>query len=318
MVSLKGKVAIVTGAGRGLGRAHALALAKAGAKVIVNDFSAGLDGQPDGTSQADNVVSELRTIGAEAFASHASVADWSGAKSMIDDALTRFGQLDIVVNNAGINRSKRLADLSEEDVDAEIGVHLKGTIALSHFAAAHWTEVGPRAGRAIINTSSSAGLHPTQGGGVYGAAKSGIAAITVSHAQDLGDLGVRVNAIVPCARTRMVEASPGVLRMMPESQTEFDRHAPEHVSPLVVYLASSDNRFTGRVFGIEGPDMVLYTPFSADQEWQVDAAWSADEIALQLSEVEQRVSIRAFIPNGVIDQYVPSGRTLKDLGAIES
>jgi NAD(P)-dependent dehydrogenase (short-subunit alcohol dehydrogenase family) len=318
MVSLKGKVAIVTGAGRGLGRAHALALAKAGAKVIVNDFSAGLDGQPDGTSQADNVVSELRTIGAEAFASHASVADWSGAKSMIDDALTRFGQLDIVVNNAGINRSKRLADLSEEDVDAEIGVHLKGTIALSHFAAAHWTEVGPRAGRAIINTSSSAGLHPAQGGGVYGAAKSGIAAITVSHAQDLGDLGVRVNAIVPCARTRMVEASPGVLRMMPESQTEFDRHAPEHVSPLVVYLASSDNRFTGRVFGIEGPDMVLYTPFSADQEWQVDAAWSADEIALQLSEVEQRVSIRAFIPNGVIDQYVPSGRTLKDLGAIES
>ena len=318
MVSLKGKVAIVTGAGRGLGRAHALALAKAGAKVIVNDFSAGLDGQPDGTSQADNVVSELRTIGAEAFASHASVADWSGAKSMIDDALTRFGQLDIVVNNAGINRSKRLADLSEEDVDAEIGVHLKGTIALSHFAAAHWTEVGPRAGRAIINTSSSAGLHPAQGGGVYGAAKSGIAAITVSHAQDLGDLGVRVNAIVPCARTRMVEASPGVLRMMPESQTEFDRHAPEHVSPLVVYLASSDNRFTGRVFGIEGPDMVLYTPFSADQEWQVDAAWSADEIALQLSEVEQRVSIRAFIPNGVIEQYVPSGRTLKDLGAIES
>ncbi len=318
MVSLKGKVAIVTGAGRGLGRAHALALAKAGAKVIVNDFSAGLDGQPDGTSQADNVVSELRTIGAEAFASHASVADWSGAKSMIDDALTRFGQLDIVVNNAGINRSKRLADLSEEDVDAEIGVHLKGTIALSHFAAAPWTEVGPRAGRAIINTSSSAGLHPAQGGGVYGAAKSGIAAITVSHAQDLGDLGVRVNAIVPCARTRMVEASPGVLRMMPESQTEFDRHAPEHVSPLVVYLASSDNRFTGRVFGIEGPDMVLYTPFSADQEWQVDAAWSADEIALQLSEVEQRVSIRAFIPNGVIDQYVPSGRTLKDLGAIES
>ena len=318
MVSLKGKVAIVTGAGRGLGRAHALALAKAGAKVIVNDFSAGLDGQPDGTSQADNVVSELRTIGAEAFASHASVADWSGAKSMIDDALTRFGQLDIVVNNAGINRSKRLADLSEEDVDAEIGVHLKGTIALSHFAAAHWTEVGPRAGRAIINTSSSAGLHPAQGGGVYGAAKSGIAAITVSHAQDLSELGVRVNAIVPCARTRMVEASPGVLRMMPESQTDFDRHAPEHVSPLVVYLASNENRFTGRVFGIEGPDMVLYTPFSADQEWQVDAAWSADEIALQLSEVEQRVSIRAFIPNGVIEQYVPSGRTLKDLGAIES
>jgi NAD(P)-dependent dehydrogenase (short-subunit alcohol dehydrogenase family) len=237
---------------------------------------------------------------------------------MIDDALAHFGQLDIVVNNAGINRSKRLADLSEEDVDAEIGVHLKGTIALSHFAAAHWTEVGPRAGRAIINTSSSAGLHPAQGAGVYGAAKSGIAALTVSHAQDLSELGVRVNAIVPCARTRMVEASPGVLRMMPESQTDFDRHAPEHVSPLVVYLASSDNRFTGRVFGIEGPDMVLYTPFSADQEWQVDAAWSADEIALQLSEVEQRVSIRAFIPNGVIDQYVPSGRTLKDLGAIES
>ena len=318
MVSLKGKVAIVTGAGRGLGRAHALALARAGAKVIVNDFSAGLDGLPDGTNQADNVVEELRATGAEAFANHASVSDWNGAKSMVDDALAHFGQLDIVVNNAGINRSKRLADLSEEDVDAEIGVHLKGTIALSHFAAAHWTEVGPRAGRAIINTSSSAGLHPAQGAGVYGAAKSGIAALTVSHAQDLSELGVRVNAIVPCARTRMVEASPGVLRMMPESQTDFDRHAPEHVSPLVVYLASSDNRFTGRVFGIEGPDMVLYTPFSADQEWQVHAAWSADEIALQLSEVEQRVSIRAFIPNGVIDQYVPSGRTLKDLGAIES
>ncbi len=318
MVRLEGKVAIVTGAGRGLGRAHAVALARAGAKVIVNDFSAGLDGLPDGSNQADNVVNELRATGAEAFANYASVADWHGAKSMVDDALAHFGQLDIVVNNAGINRSKRLADLSEQDVDAEIGVHLKGTIALSHFAAAHWTQVGPRAGRAIVNTSSSAGLHPAQGGGVYGAAKSGIAAITVSHAQDLSELGVRVNAIVPCARTRMVEASPGVLRMMPESDTDFDRHAPEHVSPLVVYLASNDNRFTGRVFGIEGPDLVLYTPFSADQQFQVEEAWSAEEIALQLSEVDQRVPVRAFIPNGVIDQYVPSGRTLKDLGQIES
>jgi NAD(P)-dependent dehydrogenase (short-subunit alcohol dehydrogenase family) len=313
MVNLQGKVAVVTGAGRGLGRAHALALGAAGARVIVNDVSVGLDGELDGSNQANAVVAELRALGTDAYANNASVANWAGAESIITDALSHFGRLDVVINNAGINRSHRLVDLSEQDVDAEISTHLKGSIAVSHFAARHWSTVGPEVGRCIINTSSSAGLHPTSGGGVYGAAKSAVAALTVSHAQDLAELGVRVNAIVPCARTRMVEASPLVLRMMPTSTTDFDRYAPEHVSPLVVYLASDDNRFTGRVFGIEGPDLVLYRPFSADQQWHTDPSWSPQDIADQLRDVDQRVLVHAFIPNGVIDQFVPPGSTLKRL-----
>jgi len=309
---LEGKVAVVTGAGSGLGRKYAIAFARNGAAVIVNDFGASVDGERMQSNSADAVVDEIISLGGNAVANTASVADWDGAKSMIDTAVQHFGRLDIVVNNAGNNRPSSLVDLTEQDVDSQIGVHLKGTLAVSHFAAAYWNEVGVDAHRAIVNTTSAAGLHPTAGGGVYGATKSAIAALTVSHAQELARLGVRVNAVAPCARTRMVHESPTVLAMMPKIEG-FDRHAPEHVAPLVVYLASSLCRFTGRVFAIEGPDVAIYRSFSVEQDWTTHEAWTPEELAQTFAEINERSDTQAFFPGGVVQQSVPSGRTLKAL-----
>ena len=312
---LEGKVAVVTGAGSGLGREYAIAFAQHGAAVIVNDFGASVDGERMQSNSADSVVEEIISLGGKAVTNTASVADWDGAKSMIDTAIQHFGRLDIVINNAGNNRPSSLVDLTEQDVDSQIGVHLKGTLAVSHFAAAHWNEVGAEAHRAIVNTTSAAGLHPTAGAGVYGATKSAIAALTVSHAQELARLGVRVNAVAPCARTRMVNESPTVLAMMPKVEG-FDRHAPEHVAPLVVYLASSLCRFTGRVFAIEGPDVAIYRSFSVEQDWTTHEAWTPEELAQVFAEINERSDTQAFFPGGVVRQSVPSGSALKALNKV--
>ena len=309
---LEGKVAVVTGAGSGLGREYAIAFALNGAAVIVNDFGASVDGERMQSNSADAVVEEIVSLGGNAVANTASVADWDGAKSIIETATQHFGRLDIVVNNAGNNRPSSLVDLTEQDVDSQISVHLKGTLAVSHFAAAYWNEVGAEAHRAIVNTTSAAGLHPTTGAGVYGATKSAIAALTVSHAQELARLGVRVNAVAPCARTRMVNESPTVLAMMPKVEG-FDRHAPEHVAPLVVYLASSLCRFTGRVFAIEGPDVAIYRSFSVEQDWTTHEAWTPEELAQTFAEINERSDTQAFFPGGVVQQSVPSGIALKAL-----
>ena len=312
---LEGKVAVVTGAGSGLGREYSIAFAQHGAAVIVNDFGASVDGERMQSNSADAVVDEILSLGGNAVANTASVADWDGARSMIDTAVQHFGRLDIVINNAGNNRPSSLVDLTEQDVDSQIGVHLKGTLAVSHFAAAYWNEVGAEAHRAIVNTTSAAGLHPTAGGGVYGATKSAIAALTVSHAQELARLGVRVNAVAPCARTRMVYESPTVLAMMPKVEG-FDRHAPEHVAPLVVYLASSLCRFTGRVFAIEGPDVAIYRSFSVEQDWTTHEAWTPEELAQTFAEINERSDTQAFFPGGVVRQSVPSGSALKALNKV--
>ena len=312
---LEGKVAVVTGAGSGLGREYAIAFALNGAAVIVNDFGASVDGERMQSNSADAVVEEIVSLGGKAVANTVSVADWDGAKSMIDAAVAHFGRLDIVINNAGNNRPSSLVDLTEQDVDSQISVHLKGTLAVSHFAAAYWNEVGAEAHRAIVNTTSAAGLHPTAGAGVYGATKSAIAALTVSHAQELARLGVRVNAVAPCARTRMVNESPTVLAMMPKVEG-FDRHAPEHVAPLVVYLASSLCRFTGRVFAIEGPDVAIYKSFSVEQDWSTHEAWTPEALAQTFADINERSDTQAFFPGGVVRQSVPSGSTLKALNKV--
>ena len=314
---LEGKVAVVTGAGSGLGREYAIAFAQHGAAVIVNDFGASVDGERIQSNSADAVVEEIVSLGGNALANIASVADWEGAKSIIDTAVINFGRLDIVVNNAGNNRPSSLMDLTEQDVDSQIGVHLKGTLAVSHFAASYWNEVGAEAYRAIVNTTSAAGLHPTAGAGVYGATKAAIATLTMSHAQELARLGVRVNAVAPCARTRMVNESPTVLAMMPKVEG-FDRHAPEHVAPLVVYLASSLCRFTGRVFAIEGPDVAIYRSFSVEQDWSTHEAWTPEALAQTFAEINERSDTQAFFPGGVVQQSIPSGRTLKTLLEIEA
>lgn len=312
---LSGKVAVVTGAGSGLGREYALALAAQGASVVVNDVGATVRGEQDHTHSADDVVREITSSGAFAVSNTASVADWDGAESIIDTAFSHFGRLDIVVNNAGNNRPSSLVDLTEPDLELQLDVHLKGTLAVSHFAAVYWNQVGAEAHRAIVNTTSAVGLHPTLGSGVYGAAKAGIAAATVSHAQELARLGVRVNAVAPCARTRMVQESPAVLALMPEVDG-FDRHAPEHVAPLVVYLASSLCRFTGRIFAIEGPDIAIYKSFSVEQDWTTHEAWTPEELAHTFADINERSETQAFFPGGVVRQSVPSGSTLKALNKV--
>jgi NAD(P)-dependent dehydrogenase (short-subunit alcohol dehydrogenase family) len=312
MSLLQNKVAVVTGAGSGLGREYAYLLASHGASVVVNDYGANVLGQHVGEKSADIVVQEIVARGGIAVANYASVADWSGAESIISTALNSFGRVDIVVNNAGNNRPSSLVQLSEEDVDSHLDIHLKGTLAVSHFAAAHWSKVGPEKLRAIVNTTSAVGLHPTIGGGVYTAVKSAIAALTVSHAQELAALGVRVNALAPAARTRMVKDSPGVLAMMPETDG-FDRHAPEHNAPLVAYLASELCRFTGRVFAIEGPDVAIYRPFQVEKHWTTEGAWTPELLADAFLETEQRVECAAFFPGGVVNNSVPPRRTLRSL-----
>ncbi len=321
MALLSGKVAIVTGGGRGLGRCHALALAAHGAAVVVNDLGGSVTGGGPDESQgsisanaAADVVAEITAAGGRAVANHASVADWAGAKSIIDDAVSAFGGLDIVVNNAGINRPASLIALTEADYDLETAVHLKGTTAVCHHAAALWAREGRKDGRAIINTTSPVGVHPMPDGGPYCAAKAGIAALTVVAAQELAHLGVRANAIAPAARTRMVMASPSVDQLMPRTDG-FDRHLPDHVSPLVVYLASSLNRFTGRIFGVEGPDVALYQPWSADWLASGEGHWDVTALAEALAALPEQAPIRAFYPGGRIDTLIPPNRTLKALKA---
>ena len=309
---LHNKVAVVTGAGSGLGREYALALAAHGACVVVNDFGAAVTGEQSSPGAAGQVVSEIVSLGGVAVANIADVSQWGGAESIIDTAITSFGRLDIVINNAGINRPSSLVDLSEHDVDSQLGVHLKGTLAVSHFAAAYWHQAGVQPHRAIVNTTSAVGLHPVSGGGVYGAAKSAIAALTVSHAQELARLGVRVNAVAPCARTRMVKESPAVLALMPDA-TGFDRHAPEHVAPLVVYLASSLCRFTGRVFAIEGPDVAVYSASGIAQQWSTQEAWSVESLADALVDADEQSQQQAFFPGGVVAHNTPPSHTLRTL-----
>ncbi|MFM7894069.1 MAG: SDR family oxidoreductase, partial [Actinomycetota bacterium] len=212
----------------------------------------------------------------------------------------------------GNNRPSSLVDLSEVDADVQLGTHLKGTLAVSHFAARHWAQAGAAAGRAIVNTTSAVGLHPAAGGGVYGAAKAGVIALTVSHAQELAKYGVRVNAVAPCARTRMVEASPNVLALMPKSEG-FDRHEAAHVAPMVLYLASTSCRFTGRVFAIEGPDVAIYHPQGVEEHWSTDGQWSLASLTEVFDSHPQRSEIDAFFPGGVVPYAEPSGRTLRDL-----
>ena len=242
----EGRVAIVTGAGRGVGREHALLLAAHGAKVVVNDIGAGVDGSGKDASPASEVVAAIKKAGGEAIANGEDVSSWKGAKAMIDAAIAHFGKLDILVNNAGILRDRMLTNMDESEWDSVIQVHLKGTFAPSRHASAYWRDEskkigGPVKGR-IINTSSTSGIYGNVGQTNYGAAKAGIAAFTIIAARELRRYGVTVNAISPTALTRMTE---GLRQLTPEEAAIRD---PKWVSPTVVYLASEAAQdITGRV-----------------------------------------------------------------------
>lgn len=251
---LDDKVAIVTGGGRGLGRAHCLALAEAGATVVVNDLGSGVHGEQTGDSPADDVVTEITKLGGRAVANHGSVTDWAATEAMVADTVAEFGRLDIVVNNAGIVRDRMLFSMSEAEFDAVIAVHLKGTFALTRHACAYWREASKRgervAGR-VINTTSGTGLFGNTGQSNYGAAKAGIAGLTVITALEMRKYGVTANAISPIATTRMTADLP--VGRSESSEDGFDPRDPANASGVVVYLASdAADWLTGQVLRVDG------------------------------------------------------------------
>jgi NAD(P)-dependent dehydrogenase (short-subunit alcohol dehydrogenase family) len=249
-----GRIVIVTGAGNGLGRAHALAFAAAGARVVVNDIGTSREGEGSSAGPAQQVVDEIRAAGGDAVANTDDVADWEGAGRLVRSAVDSFGGLDVLVNNAGFLRDRMLANMSVEEWDAVIRVHLRGHFCPLRHAAAYWREqakAGHPVDARVVNTSSGAGLMGSVGQGNYSAAKAGIVGLTLVAAAEMGRYGVTVNAIAPAARTRMTEvAMPDQMRA-PENG--FDAMAPDNISPLVVWLGSVESRdVTGRVFEVEG------------------------------------------------------------------
>ena len=278
---LDGRVVIVTGAGGGIGRAHALAFAAEGARVVVNDIGVGLDGSPaGGGSAAQSVVDEITSAGGEAVANGSNVADWGQAAELIQTAVNTFGGLDVLVNNAGIVRDRMIANTSEEEFDAVIAVHLKGHFATTRHAAAYWralSKEGTSVDARIINTSSGAGLQGSVGQGNYSAAKAGIAALTLVAAAEMGRYGVTVNAIAPSARTRMTETV--FADMMSTQEQDFDAMAPENISPLVVWLGSAESRdVTGRVFEVEGGIIRVAEGWARGADIDKGARWDPAEL----------------------------------------
>jgi len=245
MALLEGKVAVVTGAGRGIGREEVLLLAKHGAKVVVNDLGGHFDGTGQSRSPAEDVVKEIRSAGGEAVANFESVSDFKSAKRIIECAIDNFGKLNIVVNNAGILRDRMIFNMSEEDFDAVLAVHLKGTFNLARHACAYWREQdknGNKLNGRLINTSSDSGLLGNAGQSNYGTAKAAVATFAIIVDREMSRYGVTANSIVPVARTRLtVDATPQTAANMPDPKTgEVDRFAPAHIAPLVAWLASDD------------------------------------------------------------------------------
>jgi NAD(P)-dependent dehydrogenase (short-subunit alcohol dehydrogenase family) len=252
-----GRVAIVTGAGRGIGREHALSLAAHGAKVVVNDLGGSVDGTGGDLSPAEQVVGEIKAMGGEAVANGDSVASWEGAQRLINTAVETFGDLHVVINNAGILRDRMLTNMTEEEWDAVINVHLKGTFAPSRWAAAYWREQAkagkPVDGR-IINTTSVSGIYGNPGQTNYGAAKAAIAAFTTIAALELGRYGVTVNAVAPVALTRMTEG----LGPAPETDEQREMRSPRWIAPIATWLASAESKdITGRVFEASGDVLAI-------------------------------------------------------------
>ncbi|TQC42382.1 SDR family NAD(P)-dependent oxidoreductase [Rhodococcus sp. WS4] len=278
-----GRVVIVTGAGRGIGRAHALAFAAEGAKVVVNDIGAGLDGSATGESPAEQVVAEIVAAGGEAVVNGDDVADWAGAENLIRTAIDTYGRLDVLVNNAGFLRDRMLVGMSEQEWDAVVRVHLKGHFATLRHAAAYWrveAKAGNPVDARIVNTSSGAGLQGSIGQGNYAAAKAGIAEMTIQAAAELKNYGVTVNAIAPAARTRMTVGAGGAMaEAMAAPEEGFDAMAPENISPLVVWLGSTEAKdVTGRVFEVEAGKITVAEGWRHGPTQDKGARWEPKEI----------------------------------------
>ena len=274
---------MVTGAGGGIGRAHALEFARQGASVVVNDVGAELDGTGGSASPAQQVVDDIAALGGKAVVNGDDVADWEGAGRMVQLAIDTFGRLDAVVNNAGVVRDRMFANAEEHEFDAVVRVHLKGHFAVARHAASHWRDrakaTGEPVGGRIVNTSSGAGLLGSVGQAVYSAAKGAIASLTLVQAAELGRYGVTANAIAPSARTRMTEKVFADAMAAPDDAEAFDAMAPENVSPLVVWLGSTESAgVTGRMFEVEGGKLGVFDGWQHGELVDKGARWDPEEL----------------------------------------
>ena len=287
MGALDGRVAVITGAGRGIGREHALLFAAEGAKVVVNDMGGAMDGSGDDRTPAEQVVAEIAGFGGEAIANAEDVADWEGGKRLIDAAIEAFGDLHVLVNNAGILRDRVLVNMTEEEWDSVVHVHLKGHFVPTRHAAAYWrqrTKEGHEVRASVVNTSSTSGLLGNPGQANYGAAKAGIGAFTVIIAQELIRYGVRVNAIAPAARTRMTESTPGLsdIVAVPTDAARFDVWDPANISPLVAYLSTEDCTANGRVFYVQGGTVQTFQNWTLTDRIDGPGRWTVDELRREM------------------------------------
>ncbi|MGB6514854.1 SDR family oxidoreductase [Mycobacterium sp.] len=284
---LEGRVAVITGAGRGIGREHALLFAKEGAKVVVNDLGGSNAGEGADSGPARDVVEEITAAGGTAVASTENIATWSGAESVVLQAIAEFGRLDVLVNNAGILRDSFIAGMEESHWDAVIAVHLKGHFAMLRHAAAYWkaqSKAGDQPNAAVINTASGSGVTlPNAGQANYGSAKAAIAALTLIAAEELERYGVRVNAIAPIARTRLTLATPGMGSLMAEPEEgELDLFSPANISPLVAYLATEKCPINGKVYAVQGGAISALSGWHDVETIETDDAWVIDDIASRL------------------------------------
>jgi NAD(P)-dependent dehydrogenase (short-subunit alcohol dehydrogenase family) len=286
---LDGRVAVITGAGNGIGREHALLFASEGAKLVIND----LGGNPDGTgadaSPATKVADEIVAAGGEAVANHDDVADFAGAKALIDQAVETYGKLDVLINNAGILRDAFFHRMTEEEWDLVIRVHLKGHFSTLRHATDHWrtrSKAGETVNGAVVNTASASGVYlPNPGQANYGSAKAAIAALTLVTAAELGRIGVRVNGIAPAARTRLTADVPGMvgeLMKKPEDPNAFDAFDPAHISPLVAYLSRADCTLTGKMYAVQGGAIAELEGWSAGHTFSTDGVWTQDVLEREL------------------------------------
>ena len=278
MGSLEGRVAIITGAGRGIGREHALLFAAEGARVVVND----IDRAP-----VEAVCAEIEAAGGQAVPNTDDISTWDGGSQIVESTLSVFGDLHVLVNNAGFLRDRTFANMSEEEWDSIVQVHLKGHAAPTRFASAYWrdqSKQGAEVRASIINTSSTSGLVGNPGQTNYGAAKAGIAAFTVILAQELARYGVRVNALAPAARTRLTEATPGLGDVVkaPDTEGSFDVWDPANVAPIAAYLATEDATETGRVYFVQGGQVRLFRGWTLTSTIERNERWTVEALAKEM------------------------------------
>ena len=279
MTSLDGRVAIITGAGRGIGREHALLFAREGARVVVNDLGGANDGAGSDATPAEEVAAEIRANGGQAIANGDDVADWEGAQRLVNTAVGEFGDLDVLVNNAGILRDRVIVNMTESEWDAVVAVHLKGHFAPTRWAAAYWREehkAGRGKPRNLVHTSSTSGLFSNPGQANYGAAKSGIATFSQIAAKELQKYGVVSNCIAPGARTRLTLATPGLEQIMTPKTDGFDEWDPANVSPLVAYLSTADCPFNGETFFVQGGVVKRVRSWEMGETVEQQATWTVD------------------------------------------